>query len=293
MSYQPTYAVLYYRDRSVRFSGSKTQPIPEDLGISQEGIEGWRSTPEAKVTLTERASGNGAHDINPDAILYSARTVTLHWVALGDERVQVLAALDRALASAGTVVRLRVVDGSDDTYVSGYASVSADQAWHQGTMTGTLTVVCPRPERLAWDAQSAQLMAPSSTSGGLSYGSAGNGLVYPLDYGAASADQSQMLLRNSGTSRAYPVLTASGDWPEGVLLMWGEGRALEWRGRVWPGVPLELDCRSQTASMGGVDVSRGLVRRGFPRIEPGSDIMLRLLSAGGGWVTCETRDTYI
>jgi hypothetical protein len=286
------FAELYFSDERLVFAGDGT--VSRDgLIVTEEGIEGWFSAPELKVQTTERASGNGAHDVSPLDILYASRVVTLHFDAIGSGRDQVLALADNVSRSAGLPVRLRVVDASSDTFVTGYVRPAYDVGWSEEYTAGSINIVCPRPERLSWDAQSVQLMAPSVSAGGLSYGPGGKGLVYPLDYGAASADQSQVLLRNAGTSRAYPVLTASGDWPDGVLLMWGGGESLEWRGRVWPGVPLVLDCRSRTASMGGVDVSRGLTRRGFPRIEPGSDILLRCLSAGGGWVDVETRDTYI
>lgn len=286
------YAELYFGSEHLRFEGEEGAS-GDGLIVSDAGIEGWRSAPELKVSSTERANGNGAHDVAAQDILYASRVVSMHFDAIGDDRECTLAAALRVSGSAGLPVRLRVVDGTDDTYVDGYVRPDFDAFWHRQYMGGVLHVTCPRPERLSWDVQSVQLMAPSSTSGGLSYGPDGRGLAYPLDYGAASVDQSQALLRNAGTSRAYPVLRASGDWPDGVLLMWGEGQALEWRGVIRPGVPLVLDCRSQTASMGGVDVSRGLVRRGFPWIEPGGDIMLRVLSAGGGWVGVETRDTYI
>ncbi|KFF31644.1 hypothetical protein [Bifidobacterium bombi] len=293
MSYQPAFAILYYRDRQVRFSGSMSQDRPDCLGVSGEGIEGWRSTPEAKVTMAERASGNGAHDIAPDAIIYSSRTVTLHWVALGEERSQVITALSRILSAASVPVRLRVVDGGDDTYVEGYATVSVDPAWHEGRMTGTLTVVCPRPERLSWQAQEGQLIPQSGPLGGLSYGQNANGLAYPLSYGRAAGGHDLLRLSNRGTATAYPCLTVSGDWPDGVVIVCDGEQSLEWSGKVVSGVPLILDCRSQTASMGGIDVSRSLVRRAVPSVRPGGSVTLHLASVGDGSVTVELHDTYI
>jgi hypothetical protein len=58
-------------------------------------------------------------------------------------------------------------------------------------------------------------------------------------------------------------------------------------------VPLTLDSRSQTASMGGVDVSRNLSRRDFPVVPASGSVSLRLMSAGSGWVTASCRDTFI
>lgn len=293
MSYMPAYAEIYYGDRTVLLAGSRRQERPDGLGITTEGVEGWRSTPEAKVTLTERASGNGAHDIAPSEILYSARTVTIHWVALAEQHDAVVASLNLLLSAAGQLVRLRVVDGTDDTYATGYVTVSSDASWHEGRMAGTMTVVCPRPERLSWQSTDVQVYPVSSTSGGLFYGDKGLGLVYPLSYGAdAGSPQSVALLRNAGSTMAYPVITVTGPMPDGVLLVGSDGRSVQWSGSVGR-VPLVLDSRTQTASMGGVDVSRLLTRRGFPLVPAGRSMSVQLMTPGDGWVTISVHDTYM
>lgn len=293
MSYMPAYAEIHYGDRTVLMAGSKRQDSPDGLGITTEGMEGWRSTPEAKVTLTERASGNGAHDITPSEILYSARTVTIHWVALAEQHDAVIDSLNLLLSAAGQLVRLRVVDGADDTYATGYVTVSSDAAWHEGRMAGTMTVVCPRPERLSWQSTDVQVYPVSSTSGGLFYGGKGRGLVYPLSYGTdASSPQSVALLRNRGSATAYPVITVTGPMPDGVLLVGSDGRSVQWSGSVGR-VPLILDCRAQTASMGGVDVSRLLTRRGFPLVPAGGSLSVQLMTPGDGWMTISVHDTYL
>ena len=293
MSYMPAYAEIHYGDRTVLLAGSRRQERPDGLGITTEGVEGWRSTPEAKVTLTERASGNGAHDIAPSEILYSARTVTIHWVALAEQHDAVIASLNLLLSAAGQMVRLRVVDGADDTYANGYVTVSSDAAWHEGRMVGTMTVVCPRPERLSRLSTDVQVYPVSSTSGGLFYGDKGLGLVYPLSYGAtAGSPQSVALLRNHGTATAYPVITVTGPMPDGVLLVGSDGRSVQWSGSVGM-VPLVLDCRTQTASMGGVDASRLLTRRGFPLVPAGGSLSVQLMTPGDGWAIISVHDTYM
>lgn len=293
MSYMPAYAEIRYGDRTVLLAGSKRQERPDGLGITTEGVEGWRSTPEAKVTLTERASGNGAHDIASSEILYSARTVTIHWVALAEQHDAVIASLNLLLSAAGQLVRLRVVDGADDTYATGYVTVSSDASWHEGRMVGTMTVVCPRPERLSWQSTDVQVYPVSSTSGGLFYGDKGLGLVYPISYGAtAGSPQSVALLRNAGSATAYPIITVTGPMPDGLLLVGSDGRAVQWSGSVVM-VPLILDCRTQTASMGGVDVSRLLTRRGFPSVPAMGSLSVQLMSPGSGWATVSVRDTYL
>lgn len=288
-------AWIYCDDKSVRLYGGRYEP-PDGRGvmIAKDGIEGWLSTPALKTDVIERAWGNGAHDVSESDITYAARTVTIHLDVIATGRDQLLQ-LARTISSfAGHLVRFRVQDDSEDTFVEGYLRPEYGTEWSEQILAGTITVVCPRSERLSWSVQRGQMWAAGMTAGGLSYGDRGRGLTYPLTYGVdASGEKNMLLLRNNGTSRAYPVLTASGDWPDGVLVMWGQDQALEWQGSVWLGVPLTLDCRTQTASMGGVDVSRNLVKRDFPRIEPNGSLLLRLLSAGSGWVSCETRDTYV
>ena len=293
MSYMPAYAEIHYGDRTVLLAGSRRQERPDGLGITTEGVEGWRSTPEAKVTLTERASGNGAHDIAPSDILYSARTVTIHWVALAEQHDAVIASLNLLLSAAGQLVRLRVVDGADDTYATGYVTVSSDAAWHEGRMVGTMTVVCPRPERLSWQSTDVQVYPVSSTSGGLFYGDKALGLAYPLSYGTdACSPQSVALLRNAGSATAYPVITVIGSMPDGVLLVGSDGRSVQWSGSVGH-VPLILDSRTQTASMGGVDVSRLLTKRGFPLVPAGGSLSVQLMTPGDGWATISVHDKYL
>lgn len=58
-------------------------------------------------------------------------------------------------------------------------------------------------------------------------------------------------LTNNGSSRAYPVFTVQGPWPSGVQLTFpGLGMSLDYAESVG-NVPLVLDSRSRTASIGG------------------------------------------
>ena len=62
-------------------------------GMILRGLSGWLSSPDAKVDLTERLAGDGAHDVQDAQILYAARTVTIEYRLLADtahDRNQVL-----------------------------------------------------------------------------------------------------------------------------------------------------------------------------------------------------------
>ena len=286
------YAILYANGEETVLHGSD---IVDDgcVYLDKDGIEGWLSTPDLKTQPVERTWGNGAHDVPEPDITYSARTLTIHLDLVSTDRTSLLALARTVSASTGRLVRFRVVDEGQDTYVDGYVRPEYGSNWFRQIMTGALTMVCPRPERLSWRSMDVQLFPTSSSSGGLSYGVRGLGLAYPLSYGAdAGSPQSVALLRNAGSAMAYPVITVTGPMPDGVLLVGSDGRALQWSGSVGR-VPLVLDCRTQTASMGGVDVSRRLTRRGFPSIPPMGSLSVQLMSPGSGWATVSVRDTYL
>jgi hypothetical protein len=285
------HAFIYFGDgQSVKFHSGRYKPDGGALMIGKEGIEGWWSAPDLKVDVKERASGNGAHDVSADSILYATRTVTVHFDAIGDVHSEVLDAVTKVSQVNGMPVRLRVVDDRSDTFVSGFIRPQFGSAWNERHQTGTLTIVCPRPERLAWSPLQTQLFPVSVMQGGLQYNS-GKGLKYPLNYGTAGSASNVALLINQGSSKAYPVLTVTGSFPSGIQIQWG-GNALQYDGAIGA-VPLILDSRSRTASMGGVDVSRNLSRRDFPVVTANGSVSLRLMSAGTGWVTAVCRDTYI
>lgn len=287
-------AHLYCDDMDIRFySGINRPPDGSGVMIGVEGIEGWLSTPPVKTAVTERAWGDGAHDVVDQDVNYSARTVTIHLDLIGTERSTLIGLASQLNRMIGRIVRFRMIDQGQDTYAEGYLESEYGSNWSRQLLTGTLTLICPRPERLAWEGVDLLLYPSGSMQGGLSYGPGWDGLGYPLDYGlSAGGRQCAALLRNAGSSAAYPVVTVTGPMPQGVLLVGSDGRALQWQGEIGM-VPLILDCRTQTASMGGVDVSRRLTRRGFPVVPPGGSLTLQVMSPGDGWVTVSVRDTYI
>lgn len=258
------------------------------------GIEGWRSAPDLKVTLTERGAGDGAHAVEPSRILYSARTVTVHLHAIGDSREAVLALMDAVQRSMGRPVRLRVVDGPEDTYADGYARVEWDSDRDCGPeqwQLGTITVVCPDPRRLSTSRRLYALAPNSGAAGGLLF-DAGGCMTWPVSFGGDYSVANVAVIENHGTSTAHPVITVSGDFPEGVRLSVGSGGSLAY-GQPLRWQPLVVDCLSGTASVNGVDVTRNLTSRDMPEVAPGGTERVALVSPGVGSVSVEVRDTYI
>lgn len=269
-------------------------------GIALTGLSGWYQTPDAKVTVTSRGQGDGGHDIVADNVMYDARVVTVGYrIIAGSDREEALRQLALLDKLVHRLVTCRVIDDGQDTCCSGgYYVRSLEQKiqnplWQN--LSGDITLVFERPERLSTMAQRCQLL-PSIESDrvGLSYGPAARGLAYPLSYGTAAVDARNVCtLVNNGSSRAYPVFTVQGPWPDGVQLTFpGLDMSLDYAQAVGS-VPLVLDSRSRTASIGGLDVSRNLRQRGFPTVPPGGSTAVNLQSVGDGYVTVECRDTYM
>jgi hypothetical protein len=126
---------------------------------------------------------------------------------------------------------------------------------------------------------------------GLSYGPDGRGLSYGV---SAGGERNLAVLSNYGTTNAYPTLTVTGPFPDGVEIQTGVGGVIRYTGAVGM-VPLVIQCdpRNAAASMGGVDVGRYLTGRDLPAIPANGSMSLRLMSAGSGWVTVTTHDTYL
>lgn len=278
-----------------------TEGSGEGIYVELSGIKGWWSTPDPKWKLTELQSGDGAHAIEDEAVLYAARTVTASLVVIAGSRERVAELWHSVLRCAHRPTRLRVVDGTRDTYVTGYPSVESEPEWHRDWAEGTLTLECPDPRRYATKAQHLVVSAYSgqSTEGiGLRYGEppgrAGAGLSYPLAYGPVAADSRNVCtLANAGTSTAWPAYQVHGGVaaPRLDLTDAGGSSAVEWSGTVG-GVPLDLDSLRRSASVAGVDKSALLARRGFRGVAPGGSLTVSY-QAATGWADVWLRDTYI
>lgn len=281
---------ITWDDKSVHIRGHS--PGETGLFVSGDGIDGWDSSPDAKVSMTEMQTGNGAFPVSEQDVLYGARTVTINFHAHGSDRSETVSLMRSISEACGHIVSVRVVDADDDTFCRGYVQPGFEAEWYQDWATGVLTVVCPDPRRYSTDRHVMQLFPTGSASGGLLYGDGGDGLVYPLNYGSsAEAMQNVGTLVNEGTSPSYPVITVTGPMDARLRIDCGD-RSIVYTQPV-RGVPLVIDFLSRTASVGGLDTSRNLESRGFSPVPAGGSLSLSLQSTGSGWATVEWRDTYI
>lgn len=277
----------------VAIDGQTHGRVPDGLYVDWDtGVRGWSETPQAKVSLSERAAGDGAFPVDPSAVLYSARTVTVGVMAAGPDSDAVAAHRRRLLALAHRIVPIVVRDGAEETQAEGYVEVEWGKVRRTRAQVSTLTIVCPDPRRYGTTPHRAYL-SPGAAAGALAWhADAPHGLLWPLSFGDGGAVANVATLRNDGTSAAYPVITASGDMAGLVLTDAATGAQLAWDGHVGA-QPVTLDCLSRTASVAGVDASRLLSARGFPSVPAGGEVTLALTATGTGTVCVEWRDTYI
>lgn len=311
-------------ERTIRIEG-RQPPDGADadsyLMVKSEGLSGWWSTPTPKISRTELGQGDGASNVEEQDIRYSARVVTLECAAIGSTHEHVMEAYDRVLAVAHHLVRLRVYDGKEDTYVVGTVAVTSTEHWSRHMMGFTLEVTCSQPERLSTVPHEIQLICDSLniSGGGLSYGPGlatywegepnnspsvlvtdtlmgTSGLHYPLTYRTIEHidNPNTGLLENRGTSRAYPVFKVFGPFEDGVELLFpGTGLTLSCAYPLRSTQVLTLDSRTRTASVGGRDVTETVIQRGFPTIGPGCGLQIVLTTTGTGFVNASVHDTYM
>lgn len=291
MPRSPSFAELSRGGETLRIHGHGTP----GLCLTDGQIDGWWGTPDPKWSLTERQSADGAHAVMDEMALYSARTVTFDVVAIAADRAGVKELRDGVLSMAHGLVRLRVVDESEDTFCDGLLSVKADPKWLDASAKMTLALTCPDPRRLATAAESAVMLpASASLTAGLSYGEGGGGLAYPLDYGEGATDARNVCcVTNHGTSTAWPTLRVSRGMSDVEVRATcaGASSALALAGTCTTEVT--IDCRARTAETAQTDVTRRLTGAGALAVPPGQTMRLTLATPGTGSVTVELRDTYI
>ena len=291
MPRSPSFAELSRDGETLRIHGHGTP----GLCLTDGQIDGWWGTPDPKWSLTERQSADGAHAVMDEMALYSARTVTFDVVAIAADRAGVKELRDGVLSMAHGLVRLRVVDESEDTFCDGLLSVKADPKWLDASARMTLALTCPDPRRLATAAESAVMLpASASLTAGLSYGQGGGGLAYPLSYGEGALDARNVCcVTNHGTSTAWPTLRVSRGMSDVEVRATcaGASSTLALAGTCTTEVT--IDCRARTAETAQTDVTRRLTGAGALAVPPGQTMRLTLATPGNGSVTVELRDTYI
>lgn len=276
-----------------------TDTITSDTGnimIRREAISGLWSAPASKTSLNERQTGNGAHDIENGRILYSSRTVTIPFALRASSHEELQSLRNSIGMLMGKNITMFVQDGNQQFDLYGFITPEYSDIYDRYTDTGSVTVICPRPEKLSHAVKNGMVYPTSAGIGGLYYGENRKGLVYPLTYGEQETDMRNIItISNDGNMPSYPVMTITGEF-DVLQVDWvssnGTTNTVSYNGHVGE-VPLVLDSRSQTANIGGTDMSKNLGYRGFPAIPPMGSVTFSLVAAGSGWMDVSARDTYI
>lgn len=292
------YAELSYNDTTIHLYGTRHSNCTY---VTDEGIEGWYSTPDSKWDLTERSYEDGAFSLDESYLVYSARTVTMYVGIVESSREKVLERMNEVNGCAHHVTKLRVVDDWSDTYVTGYATVESEATWDQTHNQMEVTLECPDPRRYAsegTDGYHECVITPSSlgVSGGLYYGEDAAGLVYDLSYGEENGETGQIgTIVNGGSSYAYPVVTVQGSFDDGFTIKMTTGGTtyVVTYSATLSGGSVELDYRTRLATQNDTDRSRYLTERGFSGIEPGESATFSMQALGDGSATVVVQDTYI
>lgn len=278
-------------------------PVDGPCLVATDDTKGWYSHPDLKVSSVARGMGDGDFDVEDAAVLYAQRIVTIGVAAVADSRDGALSLMRSVSALAHRNVRIRVIDGriegaaertdASDTWTVGYLRATWDKLDEAGSMVvGSVTVVCPDPRRLSTAVRTGRMLGGAASTMGLVFDAKGN-LSWPVSFGGSGAVQSLCVVKNSGTSVAWPTIAIGGSSPNGWSVTdVATGEAVSSRqDPVWN--PIVLDCMRGTARQGGVDVTRRLDARRFPSVGPGGTLQLALEADAG--CTCEVTcyDTYI
>ncbi len=262
-------------------------------GIFCSSLDGWYSNPELKVTQTEKQTGNGAFSVQDQDVIYAARTVTVGVTIVGNGRSEVQSLMHEILSFASENVIVSVKDENLETYSIGYLKASFDTRLNDSGATGTITVICPDPRRLSVNKDEMFLTPHATQSGGVEFDVSKSYIkLDPVSFSGETVSPNKGTVNNNGTSTAYPIITASGNMSGLSITDASSGRQLVY-GNVITYEPLIIDCYSRTANVGGIDVTRYLTSRHFPKIEPGGSLTLTAIADGSGAVSVLTRDTYL
>lgn len=290
MSNRARQILLEHKNDILTIQGDSS--IQSDFYITEEGIEGWFSNPTAKVSSSERTTGDGTHKVLESGVLYNSRTITFSTYVLGEDRTAVINGIKKILYFSKKIIRIYVYDAEDCTYCDGYVKFDVDKSWDVNYAKVSVIVVCQDPVRLS-ESTSVGYMEPSpDPAGGLQFKN--SVLIYPLQWGKQSVVNNTCSTYNRGTIVSYPVITVSGDFPTGFSITNQQtGEKLSYSEPVNWGSPVIMYCSTRTASSNGVDVTRNLSERGFPSVPPRGDLSLSFSAHGVG--TCEVvvRDAYI
>lgn len=258
--------------------GSMIFPETASWGWLFNGLEGWDSTGDNKVGVSERARGHGAN--GRARVFRSSLPLSLNLAFLGDDRVDYESAR-LSLAALGA-------EGPE------LMTVTSELGSFSRLVTVEHTDIPDTHGRAAQDGIAIDMIAEDPLKYGLLQSdttelpTAGTGisfpLVYPLDWGQAGSG-GRISLTNRGTAPAAPVFRVNGGLSSVTITEAGSGKRLILNRVIPAGSAVVFDGRTRRVTLDGItDISAMfLTRREWPVILPGqtSTFLFTGTAAGG------------
>lgn len=265
--------------------------VDANMVVASAGVENWYSTPAAKTEFVERNGATGSYETQEQ--LFSSKTVVMYFHVLGENRLEIVNLYNFFNRLAAEPSKLRVSDDGHDTFVEkAYLTTAMPATFLDKGGTVVVTAQIPNPVRYSQVEQRVQLNA-SARSGAFEYD-----VEYPIDYGNDDGPSASGSVANAGTFDTAPVVTVEGRISGGFTLLGPNGRVIVYRGEVYPGTPVIVDCKRRVVLVNGQNVTPRLTRREWFSIPAGGSVTVTLtteqdLATGQAWATLAARDAYI
>lgn len=119
-------------------------------------------------------------------------------------------------------------------------------------------------------------------------------ITYDLYYGVNTTSEIQTI-QNNGNADSWPIITVTGEMPDGFRITDNIRNYIEYRGPVTSSSPVVLDFKKGTARQRGQDRTTNIIRRDWFPIKPKSSIYPKLTynNTGQGWMQVLAQDTWI
>lgn len=238
----------------VRLDGAPAEYPYRGIGLSR--LTGWRGLPGMRGGLDMVPGAHGA--FSTEALLRDPRSMALNGFVEAGTPAEALVMLERLeSALAASPVQLRVAgDDGEWTRVVEVEALIPEDTWNRKRIRFSVDLIAPDPVRYREWLTAGPVGLPTQV-GGLVLPKA-----FPWDFGTSTREVATVA--NDGSVPVLPRVTVTGS--ADALTLFGGARRLEFG--PFDGV-LVFDSLERRAFLNGADVTRQLIRRDWPVVDPG------------------------
>lgn len=242
--------------------GGVTLASDGEGGIGFTKITGWYDLPSDRGGGDARPGFHGAY--GRTHLLREQAAISVEGAIWAHDRAELERLRHMLLQAWAGLVLMRVADetGVWERAIEIDTVAFSDPKAAALGMVFTVDAVAPDPVRYR-DALVAGPLGLQKSVGGLSFPAR-----FPWSFGQLVGD-TELEVLNPGAVPMFPVLRLSGGFSRATVTDQVSGRVLSF-GAVPRGSEVVIDTRSRRASVGGLDQSRRIERRGWPVIAPRS-----------------------